>query len=143
MKLPQVKLPRRQSSASSGSARPFAPAASPVPPPPPGETIDPAELRELRQQRDRLREKFTIMQTDLGGAFYEMAIRDHVRMDVLTQKAAELQKVDAELLVFERIVAMQATDVAGFCSSCRSSYQYGQQFCSQCGSPVGNEVPRA
>ena len=38
------------------------------------------------------------MQADLGGAFYEMAIRDHVRMDVLTRKAAELQRVDAELL---------------------------------------------
>jgi hypothetical protein len=57
---------------------------------------------DLRAQRDRLLEKFTIMQTDLGGAFYEMAIRDHMRMDVLTRKAAELQRVDAELLAVER-----------------------------------------
>ena len=42
------------------------------------------------------------MQADLGGAFYEMAIRDHVRLDVLTRKAAELQRVDAELLAVER-----------------------------------------
>jgi hypothetical protein len=61
---------------------------------------------ELRSQRDRLLEKFTIMQTDLGGAFYEMAIRDHVRMDVLTRKAAELQRVDAELLAVERMLEM-------------------------------------
>ena len=61
---------------------------------------------ELRSQRDRLLEKFTIMQSDLGGAFYEMAIRDHVRMDVLTRKAAELQRVDAELLAVERMLEM-------------------------------------
>ena len=42
------------------------------------------------------------MQADLGGVFYEMAIRDHVRMDVLTRKAAELQRVDAELAQVER-----------------------------------------
>jgi hypothetical protein len=63
---------------------------------------------DLRAERDRLLEKFTIMQTDLGGAFYEMAIRDHVRMDVLTRKAAELQRVDAELLAAERMLEMVA-----------------------------------
>jgi hypothetical protein len=61
---------------------------------------------DLIAQRDRLLEKFTIMQTDLGGAFYEMAIRDHMRMDVLTRKAAELQRVDAELLAVERMLEM-------------------------------------
>jgi hypothetical protein len=67
---------------------------------------------DLRAQRDRLLEKFTIMQTDLGGAFYEMAIRDHVRMDVLTRKAAELQRVDAELLAVERMLGMFSEDAA-------------------------------
>jgi hypothetical protein len=61
---------------------------------------------DLIVQRDRLLEKFTVMQADLGGAFYEMAIRDHVRMDVLTRKAAELQRVDAELLATERLLEM-------------------------------------
>ncbi len=65
---------------------------------------------DLIAQRDRLLEKFTIMQTDLGGAFYEMAIRDHVRMDVLTRKAAELQRVDAELLAVERMLEMFKTE---------------------------------
>jgi hypothetical protein len=59
------------------------------------------ERRELEAERDRLVEKFTIMQTDLGGAFYEMAIRDHVKLDALTRKAAELQKVDRELAEVE------------------------------------------
>jgi hypothetical protein len=65
---------------------------------------------DLVAQRDRLLEKFTVMQADLGGAFYEMAIRDHVRMDVLTRKAAELQRVDAELLAAERLLEMFETE---------------------------------
>ncbi|HET7485553.1 MAG TPA: hypothetical protein VFJ64_09285 [Solirubrobacterales bacterium] len=65
---------------------------------------------DLIAQRDRLLEKFTVMQADLGGAFYEMAIRDHVRMDVLTRKAAELQRVDAELLAAERLLEMFETE---------------------------------
>ena len=44
------------------------------------------------------------MQSELGGLFYEMAIRDHVRMEVLIQKAAELQRVDAELGQLERMI---------------------------------------
>ena len=66
------------------------------------------EQAELLAQRDRLLEKFTVMQADLGGAFYEMAIRDHVRLDVLTRKAAELQRVDAELLAVERLLELRA-----------------------------------
>ena len=56
---------------------------------------------ELVGQRDRLIERMTIMQSELGGLFYEMAIRDHVRMDVLIAKAAALQGVDIELAELE------------------------------------------
>ena len=63
------------------------------------------ENRELIAERDRLLEKFTVMQADLGGAFYEMAIRDHVKMDVLTRKAAELQRLDIELGEVEEALA--------------------------------------
>ena len=88
---------------------------------------------ELRAQRDRLLEKFTIMQADLGGAFYEMAIRDHVRLDVLTRKAAELQRVDAELLAVERMLELQEVDAAGLCPACRAPYGPAVRFCPQCG----------
>jgi hypothetical protein len=88
---------------------------------------------ELVAQRDRLLEKFTIMQADLGGAFYEMAIRDHVRMDVLTRKAAELQRVDAELLAVERTLELERSDAAGLCPSCASPYGHAVRFCPQCG----------
>ncbi|MDW5596434.1 hypothetical protein VSS74_18955 [Conexibacter stalactiti] len=62
----------------------------------------PAYDRELLAERDRLTERFTLLQADLGGVFYEMAIRDHVRMEVLTAKAAELQRVDQALEAVER-----------------------------------------
>jgi hypothetical protein len=57
---------------------------------------------ELVAQRERLVERFAVMQSELGGLFYEMAIRDHVRMNILIQKAAELQRVEAELAAIDR-----------------------------------------
>lgn len=93
----------------------------------------PQESSELLAQRDRLLEKFTVMQADLGGAFYEMAIRDHVRLDVLTRKAAELQRVDAELLAAERLLELERADAAGLCPSCGSPFGAADRFCPQCG----------
>ena len=91
---------------------------------------------ELAQRRERLLEKFTIMQADLGGAFYEMAIRDHVRMDALTRKAAELQRVDSELGQVERMLELQRTGAVGQCSNCGAPYGHGVVFCSQCAHPL-------
>jgi NADH pyrophosphatase NudC (nudix superfamily) len=99
--------------------------------------VQPApESKELLAQRDRLLEKFTVMQADLGGAFYEMAIRDHVRLDVLTRKAAELQRVDAELLTVERLLEIERADAAGLCASCGAPYGAADRFCPQCGSSL-------
>ncbi len=93
----------------------------------------PEESAEMLAQRDRLLEKFTVMQADLGGAFYEMAIRDHVRLDVLTRKAAELQRVDAELLAVERVLELERADAAGLCPGCGAPYGHAVRFCAQCG----------
>jgi hypothetical protein len=113
------------------------PAAVPKPAPKPAaatpEPVQPEENGELIAQRDRLLEKFTVMQADLGGAFYEMAIRDHVRLDVLTRKAAELQRVDAELLAVERVLELQRADAAGLCPGCGAPYGHAVRFCAQCG----------
>jgi hypothetical protein len=105
-------------------------AAKPVPA---KEEPKPEESAELLAQRDRLLEKFTVMQADLGGAFYEMAIRDHVRLDVLTRKAAELQRVDAELLAVERVLELERADAAGLCPGCGAPYGHAVRFCAQCG----------
>jgi hypothetical protein len=107
---------------------------SPAPPPAAGTaaTVDP----ELVAQRDRLVERFTIMQSELGGLFYEMAIRDHVRMEVLIPKAAELQRVDAELGQLERIIRSENPTVGGECPACGAAYARGAAFCAQCAHPL-------
>jgi hypothetical protein len=89
--------------------------------------------RELIAERDRLLEKFTVMQADLGGAFYEMAIRDHVKMDVLTRKAADLQRLDMELGEVEEALELQRSDSTGACAGCGTEFQPGARFCSACG----------
>ena len=94
----------------------------------------------MRAQRDRLIEKFTVMEADLGGAFYEMAIRDHVRLDVLTRKAAELQRVDAELAALEAALELERSDAAGICHACGSPYRPGAKFCGQCGTSLTTGV---
>ena len=91
--------------------------------------------RALLAKRDRLVERFTAMQLDLGGAFYEMTIRDHVRADVLTRKAAELQRVDAELRQVEQILK-SGDSSAGKCPACNALYAPGAAFCWQCGTSL-------
>lgn len=130
-RLRELKLPERLfgRDGANGSANGNG-AAKPVPAP-----VAP-ENKELVGQRDRLLEKFTVMQADLGGAFYEMAIRDHVRLDVLTRKAGELQRVDAELLAVERQLELERTDAAGHCPTCNSPFGRADRFCPQCGSSL-------
>jgi hypothetical protein len=99
----------------------------------------PSENRELIAERDRLLEKFTVMQADLGGAFYEMAIRDHVKMDVLTRKAAELQRLDIELGEVEEALELERSDSTGVCANCGTEYQPGARFCSNCGQEIESD----
>lgn len=95
-----------------------------------------AERDSLAAERDRLTERFTIMQTELGGLFYEMAIRDHVRLDVLMPRAAALQRVDAELAQVELLLAQGSPGAAGHCPACGAVYARGAGFCSQCAAAV-------
>jgi len=88
--------------------------------------------RELLAKRDRLVERFAAMQLDLGGVYYEMAIRDHMRSDVLTRKAAEMQRVDAELRQVEGVLDRGGSG-ANKCPACDALYAPGAAFCSQCG----------
>jgi hypothetical protein len=95
---------------------------------PPSGAPDPALVAE----RERLTERFTIMQTELGGLFYEMAIRDHVRMEILMSKAATLQRIDAELAQVEHLLAGGDAGIGGNCPACGTVYAHGAAFCSQC-----------
>jgi hypothetical protein len=86
----------------------------------------------LTAERDRLTERFAIMQSELGGLFYEMAIRDHVRLDVLMPRAAALQRVDAELAQVEHLLAEGASAAGGHCPACGAIHAQGAVFCAQC-----------
>ena len=76
-----------------------------------------AEPSELERRRDRLAEELAELQWDLGGLAYEMAARDHFRLDVLTRQAARLQTVDAELGEVERLLRLEQAGAAGSCAA--------------------------
>ena len=91
--------------------------------------------RQLLAKRDRLIERFAAMQLDLGGAYYEMAIRDHLNHDVLIRKAAEMQRVDAELRQVEGVLEGGGSG-ASRCPACDAPSAADAAFCSQCGSSL-------
>jgi hypothetical protein len=91
---------------------------------------------ELRRRRDALAEQVTELHWDLGGLAYEMAIRDHFRLDVLVRRAAVLQERDAELAEVERLLRMEEGGVAGSCPSCGAPHSRGALYCWQCGTTL-------
>src|ERR1700759_814786 len=99
------------------------------------------DLEDIRRRRDELAERVAELTWDLGGLTYEMAIRDHFRLDVLVRKAAELQEADAELGEGERLVADADTGVSGQCRSCGAPRSRGAAFCWKCGQPLMSEAP--
>jgi hypothetical protein len=91
---------------------------------------------ELHRRLHELAEKVATLHWDLGGLTYEMAIRDHFRLDVLVRKAAELQEADAELGEVERLVADAEHGVGGQCRACGAPHSRGAAYCWRCGQPL-------
>jgi hypothetical protein len=90
----------------------------------------------LRDRRDQLAQEVAELHWNLGGLTYEMAIRDHFRLDLLVRRAAMLQERDAELAEIERMLHMQESGSAGNCQSCGAVRSRGAVFCWQCGMQV-------
>jgi hypothetical protein len=88
---------------------------------------------ELAERRTQLAREFAELQWDLGGLAYEMAARDHFRLDVLVRRAARLQEVDAELGEVERLLHLEEAAAGGTCRSCGALHARGATFCWQCG----------
>jgi hypothetical protein len=89
---------------------------------------------DLVVERDRLTEQFALMQSELGGLFYEMASRDHVELDVLVARAAELQRVDAQLSQVQLLLESgRENALGGHCPQCETVFARGAVYCSQCG----------
>ena len=103
--------------------------------------VDAERTLDLRRRREQLSARMAELQWDLGGLVYEMAIRDSIRTDVILQRAAALQDVDAELGEVERILRMEETGAAGECRTCGAPHSSGAVYCWQCGSPLLELVP--
>jgi hypothetical protein len=104
-------------------------------------TAPPVVDQDLTRRRDALAEQVTELHWDLGGLAYEMAIRDHFRLDVLVRRAALLQERDAELAEVERLLRMEQEGVAGSCPSCGAPHSRGALYCWQCGATLMERRP--
>jgi hypothetical protein len=108
-----------------------------VPVPAPG--LD-GSLSGLRHRRRALAERVATLTWDLGGLAYEMAVRDHYRLDVLSRRAAELQRADAQLAEVQRLLASAETGIEGKCPSCGEVHSRGASYCWHCGAPLLSEA---
>jgi hypothetical protein len=122
----RIQFPRRPGAAAAPVLGP--PAAS-------------DDIVDLERRRDQLRARVAELQWDLGGLVYEMAIRDHIKVDVIVRRAAVLQDADAELGEVERILRTEQTGAAGACATCTAPHSSGATYCWQCGMPLLQQVP--
>ena len=140
-----ARSPGRANGAAGNAGVPGAPSSPPAPaasappgppasasPPPPGSD----ERSPLSRRRDELAQEVTELHWDLGGLAYEMAIRDHFRLDVLVRRAALLQERDAELAEVERLLRLEESASAGSCPHCAAPHSRGALFCWQCGATL-------
>jgi hypothetical protein len=98
-------------------------------------------MSELTDRHRRLAAELAELQWDLGGLTYEMAIRDHFRLDVLVRRAARLQAVDAELAEVERMLKLADAGAGGECPHCGALHSRGAVYCWQCGEQLMATTP--
>ena len=107
---------------------------------PPSQPALSGSMAELRSRRHELAERVAELTWDLGGLTYEMAVRDHYRLDVLARRAAELQEADAQLGEVQRLLAGAEAGVHGQCRSCGAVHSRGAAFCWHCGAGLIEEA---
>jgi hypothetical protein len=96
---------------------------------------------DLVRRREALAQQVRELHWDLGGLAYEMAIRDHFRLDVLVRRAAILQERDAELAELDRLLRMGEDSAAGNCPQCAAPHSRGAVYCWQCGATLMERLP--
>jgi hypothetical protein len=127
----------------AAAARAADPPAGPPAAAPPAAQAERANGSQLARRRDTLTAQVTELHWDLGGLAYEMAIRDHFRLDVLMGRAAVLQERDAELAEVERLLRMEEDGSAGNCANCGAPHSRGAVFCWQCGAGLMERLSSA
>jgi hypothetical protein len=98
----------------------------------------------LQRRHEALVEQVRQLHWDLGGLAYEMAIRDHFRLDVLVRRAALLQERDIELAQVERLMEQNGERAAAACHQCSVPHSPRAVYCWQCGvrlSEPASEAP--
>jgi len=95
---------------------------------------------ELKRRHAAASRRFAEEQWNLGGLAYEMAIRDHFRLDVLQRTAAKVQEADAELSNIARLLELEQAGAAGSCPECGALHARGASFCSSCGTALVENV---
>ena len=96
-------------------------------------------MTALERRREQLAEAIAQLQLDLGGLAYEMAIRDHFRLDVLIRVAARLQDAESELGEVERLLHLEGAGATGSCAHCGALHGNGAVYCWRCGGQLMEE----
>jgi hypothetical protein len=95
---------------------------------------------DMARKRDRVARELAELQYDLGGLAYEMAIRDHFRLDALVRVAARIQELDGELGELERLMALNEAGASGSCAECGALHGRSAFFCWKCGTQLVSET---
>src|SRR5215218_9694218 len=92
----------------------------------------PAALK--RERRTLLREREERIR-DLGGIVFEMFRRDRFRVELVTERCADLVALDERLEELDSLLA--ASRHGGLRCECGAPLSWGAHFCANCGRPVG------
>jgi Double zinc ribbon len=82
----------------------------------------------LREREERLR--------DLGGLVFEMFRRDRFRVELVTERCADLVALEERLNELDSLLAA-ATSRGGLRCTCGAPLAWGAHFCANCGRPAG------
>jgi hypothetical protein len=99
----------------------------------PRRTSHPAALKRerralLREREDRIR--------DLGGLVFEMFRRDRFRVELVTERCADLVALEERLDELDTLIA-SVNRRGGLRCECGAPLAWGAHFCANCGRPVG------
>ena len=93
----------------------------------------PAALK--REQRALLREREERIR-DLGGIVFEMFRRDRFRVELVTERCADLVALEKRLDELDSL--LHAARRGGPRCECGAPLPWGAHFCGNCGRPVGS-----
>lgn len=99
----------------------------------PARAAHPAALK--RERRALLRDREERIR-DLGGLVFEMFRRDRFRVELVTERCADLVALDRRLNEVDALLAT-SNRRGGLRCECGAPVSWGSHFCANCGRPVG------